>query len=100
MHRQGDKEVIILNEETKPKQRPDSLNYQFVHGFKRGRYPGDGIYHAKNQVLPWCVTFGYASHYFAKMVQALRYAAYRKFITTDMVDIIRIRLEEEGFTDE
>ena len=89
---------------TKPKPEEkhpaNASDYQLVHGFQREKHPGDGIYFSEDQVLPWCVTFGYASHYFAKMVPALRYAAYRKFITTDMVDIIRIRLEEEGFSDE
>ena len=79
----------------------DDLKYTYVHGFQRERYPdrgylGDGFWYGPDQVKPWCVRRAFAGHYFLTVQEALKYAAQRKFISLDMVDIIRIRLEDRG----
>ena len=78
---------------------PKEKRYSRVHGFKRERFPGDGFWYCKNQVKPWCVQYCFAGHYFFTLPEALKYAAKRKFITYDMVDRIRINLEERGIAE-
>ena len=90
----------MYDEKEKPNRHLDNLKYKYIHGFRKNKYPADGFYYCRDQALPWCVYYAYNGHYFEKMMPALRYAAYRKFITMDMIDIIRIRLEEGGYTDE
>ena len=85
-----------------PKEKPPtgSLLYRYVHGFKKNRFPGDGFWYCKDQVLPWRVRYAGGGHYFSTMSEALRYAAGRGFITYDMMQRIRLNLEERGIAEE
>ena len=78
------------------KELSDVPTYQHVHSFMRTRYPGDGFWYCAKQVRPWCVSYGYAGHYFVTAQEALQYAAGRGFIPVDMIDRIKQNLYERG----
>ena len=71
--------------------------YQLVHGFKRAQFPGDGFWYDRDQVKPWCVYFAHSGHYFVTMIEALQYAAQRKFIPVNMMESIANNLQSKGF---
>lgn len=81
------------------KQLADVHYYQFVHSLQKTKYPGDGFWYCKEQIKPWCVYRCFSGHYFDTLDEALKYAAGRKFISYDMVQRIKINLQERGIVD-
>ena len=78
------------------KELADIPRYVLVHSFGKHKHPGDGLWYAADQIRPWCVYYAFAGHYFQTVDQALRYAAKRRFIRSDMIDKIKNNLTERG----